>query len=145
MIFDLTDTKAPGGFEILPPGDYNVAILKAEVKDSKVGGKYVIMKFRVMDGVKAGYLFDEFYSIENPNNPKSVEFSKARMKSLLEAGKAKSFKIYSITEFEGLKMSAKIKHRKDQENRDKVSIASVSSLPESAANAKEDFLDDIPF
>src|SRR4051812_18023394 len=49
--FDATTVEPDAGFEVIPPGWYNVAIDQSEMKPTKDGaGAYLELRFNVLDG-----------------------------------------------------------------------------------------------
>ena len=62
------ENHSTGGFDLLPEGDYIVAIEKADWKDTKAGtGKYINMQFNVIEGEKQGSKLFNILNLVNPN------------------------------------------------------------------------------
>lgn len=74
--FDISDVEVNPSFELLPPGEYRLSCLEAEVKDTKRGdGQYISATFEVIG--KPGRIWHNF-NIHNPN-PKAEEIGRQQI------------------------------------------------------------------
>lgn len=83
--FDAGSVDPAVGFDVLPPGEYTVSIVESTIKDTKEGtGKYLELKFQVLDGeYKNRYLWDRL-NIENPNQ-KTQQIAQANLSAICRA------------------------------------------------------------
>lgn len=108
---DMTNVKAAGPM-LIDPGTYEVISDEAEIKDSKSGGQYINVKYKVVSGKFEGsYLFNMF-NIKN-SNQKAVEIGLGQLKAFMVAANIKNEKLSSPTELVGYKALAVVKHRQD--------------------------------
>ena len=85
MIFGKTFTaKASEGSYVLPTGWYNFSVLSSDVKDTRSGGKYLHLCFKVIDGPYLDRRVNGMFNIEN-QNPKAVEIAEQMIGALLSA------------------------------------------------------------
>lgn len=117
---DLTgvELERKGKFTVIPEGDYDLACLEAEVKDTKAGnGRYIKAKFKVVGGDFDGRFIWDQWNFENLN-AKAVQIAQQNiLKFLTSAGLPKSKMILSNPkELEGLvgKAHVGIKEEKNE-------------------------------
>lgn len=100
------------GFEPIPTGDYLARIVESDIKDTnKKNGKYIKLKFEIMEGEFKGRFIWTNLNIINPN-PVAVEIAQKELATICRAvGKAV---IQDTQELHGipLKMKVKIKPAK---------------------------------
>lgn len=56
------------GFKVVPPGTYNVVIVESDVKDTKAGGKMLVMKYQIIDGPQVGETVKDQLNIVNSSD-----------------------------------------------------------------------------
>lgn len=136
-LVDLTNVSATD--ELLPAGQYNVSVEKAEVKETKSGtGQYINVTFTIIGGENNGRKLFHMFNIKN-ENAKAVEIGLSQLKSFMLAAGAKSFAIDSVTQLHGLYASAKVVRTSDSygdknvikgfTSAEKVELQSESALP----------------
>jgi len=83
--FNAGEVDPSTGFDVLPPGEYTVSIVESEIKETKEGtGKYLELKFQVLEGdFKNRYLWDRL-NIQNPN-PKTQQIAQANLSAICRA------------------------------------------------------------
>lgn len=66
---DLTETKvqSPSGYSLVPAGEYDVTVVKAELKETKAGGAMLILGYEVQSGEFAGKIIKDTMNIVNQN------------------------------------------------------------------------------
>lgn len=97
----------------VPDSTYNVVVEKAELADTKSGGKMIKIQTKIMDGpAKGRNLFTQF-NIENAN-PQAVQISLGQLKSMMTSfGHKNPNKLESCNELVGLRGSVKTKLKTD--------------------------------
>jgi hypothetical protein len=75
---NLTDVAMSGGdYELIPEGVYEGKVTNAELKETKSGGKMVVLEFTT----EKGKLWENFNIVNS--NPKAEEIGKGKLKTLL--------------------------------------------------------------
>jgi len=88
-VFRAQDHDSMDDFSPIPAGEYDVEIVKSEIKDTKAGdGKRLLLQFKVLNGEYKGRIVFNGLNIVNPN-PTAVEISMKELRSICDAvGKA---------------------------------------------------------
>ncbi len=97
----------------VPDGSYNVSIDKAEVTDTRTGGKMIEVQFSILDaGQKNRKIFNR-YNIENAN-PQAVQIGLGQLRGMMKAfGHPNPNRLESTEELLGLKGVVKVKVEED--------------------------------
>lgn len=75
----------PNSFEAIPQGVYNAIITESEWKQTNSGdGRYLQMKFQIIDGEYKGRVLFARLNLENPN-AKAVEIARSQLSSICRA------------------------------------------------------------
>ena len=75
LTFNTASKEEMDDFSVVPVGDYNVQIVKSDIKDTKAGdGKRLNFQFKILDGKFKGRILFVGLNIQNPN-PQAVEIS----------------------------------------------------------------------
>ena len=87
--FNTANQEEMDDFSVIPVGNYNVQIVKSELKPTKSGdGKRLNFQFKVLDGKFKGRIIFTGLNVVNPN-PQAVEISMKELTSICKAcGKA---------------------------------------------------------
>ena len=87
--FNTANQEEMDDFTVIPPGEYNVQVVKTEIKDTKSGdGKRLNLQFKVLDGDFKGRIVFTGLNIVNQNQ-QAVEISMKELTSICKAcGKA---------------------------------------------------------
>lgn len=103
-MFDLRDTKASSGFELIPNGTYLARVEKAELLDTKAGdGKRVNCTITIIGGEYDGRKIWQNFNVVN-KNPQAVEISMQEMKSMMLASGLSEDRcvVKNVTDLEGM-------------------------------------------
>ena len=134
---DLNGVQAEtNDFGLLPAGEYDVVVDKAEIKENGAKtGYYINFGFKVINSEKYTnrYLWD-IVNIKNPNN-QAQEIGLARLKRLLEIHKMPVDGSANVEHFIGKEFSVYVKVDKNEEYGDGNKITSYS---ETKGAAKEE-------
>ncbi len=122
MSLDLTNVSSQKP-QALPDGKYVANITDVNMADTKAGNPMVKLTFTVSDGpMKNRKVFDQ-YVLEH-SNPKVVEISLGKIKSILEcSGYKDPNKLSDIQDLSGLQLGIKTKTRADESYGDKTEIS----------------------
>ena len=83
--FNTANEEEMDDFTAIPPADYNVQIVKSELKDTQSGdGKRLNFQFKVLDGKFKGRIIFTGLNLVNPN-PTAVEISRKELTSICKA------------------------------------------------------------
>lgn len=83
--FNTANQEEMDDFTVIPVGDYNVQIIKSDLKDTKAGdGKRLNIQFKVLDGEFKGRIVFAGLNVVNPN-PTAVEISMKELTSICKA------------------------------------------------------------
>lgn len=97
----------------VPDGSYNVAVEKAEVKDTRTGGKLIAVQFSVLDGPHANRKVFTQYNMENAN-AQAVQIGLGQLKGMMKAfGHKNPNRLESTDELVGLKGVIRVKVEED--------------------------------
>lgn len=118
---DLTNVKANNNNNnverTLPDGVYNVVAEAVDVRTTKAEtGKYISIKFRIIDGEYKNFRLWHNFNIQNPSE-KTVEIGMAQLKSLLLASGQTNGKINHTNQLLDLELSVRTKLRLDVTNK----------------------------
>jgi len=104
---DLVGVSENGGD--LSPGEYDLTVAKAEVKDTKSGtGQYINVQFQNESGQRIYHMFN----IKNAN-PEAVKIGLGQLKTFLKMAGLDSTKLTDVTTLEGALVRAKITEKED--------------------------------
>lgn len=59
------EVKAASGYNVVPTGEYDVVVVKAEIKETKSGGSMLILGYEVQSGDQAGKIIKHTMNIVN--------------------------------------------------------------------------------
>lgn len=77
--------ETAGSFEPIPAGQYTVAVVKSEMKETKAKtGHYLNLQFKVQEGDFAGRVLFDMLNLINPN-PVAVEIANKKLNALCAA------------------------------------------------------------
>jgi len=83
--FNTANEEEMDDFSVVPIGDYNVQIVKSEMKDTKAGdGKRLNFQFKILDGEYKGRILFAGLNLVN-SNPQAVEISRKELTSITKA------------------------------------------------------------
>jgi hypothetical protein len=81
--FDANQVE-PGGFDLIPPGEYDAVITKSEVKGTSTGGKMLKLQLQICNGpLQNRVLFDQL-NLWN-SNAQAVQIAKGTMSAICRA------------------------------------------------------------
>lgn len=143
---DLTNDTVAEDSSAVPAGKYNVNVERAEVKDSKSGGQYISVMYRILSGPQENRVIFNMFNIKNANE-KAVEIGRQQLKQLMIASGKSDFSLGRVTDLEGLKCSVTTKVVTDDYGEKAVVKGHYEPFEEvSTKPLKEAFnSDDIPF
>lgn len=124
--FDLNEYEANNGGPV-PKGSYLVQVEKAELVDTKTGGKMIKVQFNIVDENQNGRKLFEQYNIANAN-PQAVQIGLGRIKSLVLAAGANIAKFTSPDQLIGLECLVNVKVYEDGEYGEKNSITAYKKV-----------------
>jgi hypothetical protein len=137
-MFDLSNTKAQTGFDILPAGKYVCNVTNAELADTKSGGKMIKAELTVAVGEAKGRKIFTNFNVVNAN-PKATEIGLGQLKSLLvNSGYKNPDKLESVTALCGLTVGVKTKIRSDETYGDKAEVHYYFDAKETKAQGLAD-------
>lgn len=138
---DLSATKTQS-FETIPAGKYLAACTKAELAETKSGGKMIKVELTIKNTEMEGRKIYTQFNIQNAN-PKAVEIGLSQMKTfMVMAGYANPDKLSNVTDLQGLVVGIKTKIKSDEEYGDK---AEVSYFFEASKIKEEKSAEQLPF
>ena len=73
------EVKAASGYNVVPTGEYDVVVSKAEIKETKSGGSMLILGYEVQSGDQAGKTIKHTMNIVN-QDPDTVRIAKEQLK-----------------------------------------------------------------
>ena len=73
------EVKAASGYNVVPTGEYDVVVSKAELKETKSGGTMLILGYEVQSGDQAGKTIKHTMNIVN-QDPDAVRIAKEQLK-----------------------------------------------------------------
>jgi len=82
--FDANNVKPKEDFEVIPPGDYPVMIVKSDMTDTSTGGKMLVLELDVIDGEFKGRKLWDRLNLVNAN-AKAVEIAERTLSSICHA------------------------------------------------------------
>lgn len=109
--FNLDDYEASSGGPV-PKGTYLVQVEKAELVDTKSGGKMIKVQFNIVDENQNGRKLFEQYNIAN-ENPQAVQIGLGKIKALVLAAGANIAKFTSPDQLIGLECLVNVKTYED--------------------------------
>jgi hypothetical protein len=114
LTFDATQVVPQGDFTPLPAGEYLVAIIESEMKDTKSGnGRYLELKMQVLDGEHKGrFVFDRL-NLVNPNE-QAVDIARKTLSAICHA--VNNLKIKDSVQLHNIPMVAKVAVKTRQDN-----------------------------
>lgn len=128
-LLDLTNVAESGG--TVPDGTYAVAIEKAEVADTKAGGKMIKVQLNVLEGPHTGRKIFNQFNIENAN-PQATQIGLGQLKSMIKAfGHKNPNRLESCAELLGLKGNVRVKIKDDPQYGAQANIMAFTPLAQS--------------
>jgi hypothetical protein len=121
-LFDATNVSTTG----VEDGEHVIIVDDAEVKESKSGGEYINIRWRLESN---GTTFYAMYNIKN-DNKKAVDIGLGHLKKLMLAAGVEP-KASGVDELIGLRVLARLKNKEDDYG-DKVEIKSYKKAPEAS-------------
>jgi len=124
----------PQSWDVLPPGDYEVAIIDSDMRPTKNGeGEYLELQMDVLDGKwKGRKLFDRL-NLKN-KNPKAVEIAKATLSSICRA--VEVLTPNDSSDLHGRPLIAQVKVRNDPQYGESNEVKGYKKCDGEAARAK---------
>jgi len=94
---EVEDEKPSGEKALFPAGDYIGVCIDSDVKETKNRtGKYVYLKWQIVDGAKKGAIYEDRLNVEN-QTPTAQNMSRASLKSLQKALKFRDEQMYETS------------------------------------------------
>jgi len=112
---DPATVPAAKGFELVPPGWYNLLIEEAEAKDASTGGKRIALVLQIVGGEHSGRKIFEGLNLVNAN-PQTELYAFQR---LAEIGKALGIKIRGTAQIIDKVVQGKVVIKKDKKHPDR--------------------------
>ncbi len=113
----------------VPDGNYNVIVEKAEVKDTRSGGKLIAVQLSVMDGPQANRKIFNQFNMENAN-AQAVQIGLGQLKGMMKAfGHKNPNRLESTDELVGLKGVVRVKVEEDPGYGPQARIKGYAALP----------------
>jgi len=114
--FNSKDAPTATGFELIPPGRYNVIIQDSELKQTNKGdGEYLKLTFKVIEGDYINRLIWCNLNINNPNS-KAVEIAQRDLAAICSAIEITDFE--DTVELHGIPLSGQVKIREGKDGYD---------------------------
>lgn len=112
----------------VPDGAYNVVVEKAELADTRSGGKMIKVQLSVIDGPHANRKIFNQFNIDNAN-AQAVQIGLGQLKGMMKAfGHPNPNKLTSTQELVGLKGVARVKVEEDPGYGPQARIKSYAAL-----------------
>ena len=139
LALDLSNVESVD-FDVLPKGVYPIMIENVDVCRTKDNaGAFISIQFVVFDGPLTNRKIFDNFNIDNAN-PAAVRMGLGRLKDMLTAAGAKSFKISNTDHLVGLSMFAKVTIRSQEGFDDKNNIIKFGSLDENMKSIAASYL-----
>lgn len=130
-MFDFTDVQEQS-FDALPEGDYAVAVVDCEFKDSKAGNEYLKIQFKVLEGNHENRTIWDNYNVFHSDD-KVRNIAMGQLKTLLKHNGVTEMKFDSKETFVGVLQGchalAKVKVRTQEGYNDSNTISYFKALP----------------
>jgi hypothetical protein len=108
--FNAANVEPATGFDVIPPGRYNVMIVDSDMVETKAGtGHYLKLTFKVLEGEYINRLIWANLNLDNPN-PKAVEIAQRELSGICRA--CGLTEIDDSQELHGIPMSGQVKIQK---------------------------------
>ena len=78
------EVRTPSNYSLVPAGEYDVTVVKAELKDTKSGGAMLILGYEVMSGEHAGKVIKDTMNIVN-QSAEATRIGLERLKTVANA------------------------------------------------------------
>lgn len=112
-MFDLSNVEL-NKHDLIPPGEYTVAVEEAELIDTKSGnGQAIKAVFVITDGEHKGRKIFHYFNVRNSSEIAQT-IGLQQLKSFLVAAGWKEFRFASPTELEGHKATVLVRHDDNQ-------------------------------
>ena len=83
-VFNTSNVSDDEGMDLLPEGWYTAQIVKSEIKDTKTGGKYISLHFKIVEGEYAKRMVFANLNIVNANAT-TVKIAEQHLKKICNA------------------------------------------------------------
>ena len=118
--------QASGDYEPIPAGWYDVAIERAEVRDTKAGGSMLAVMLRVEGPSHAGRVLFGNYNLAHPTSKIAVEIGHAQLKALHTACGIPA--LTNTDQLVGGRCAVRVSVKKDDQYGDKNEVKSARAL-----------------
>lgn len=136
MNFDFLDFSndkvQESGFAVLPNGNYDVAITKAEIKDTKSGGKMINLCFKVFAGEYTNRTVFASLNIVN-SSEKAQQIGRGQFKKILEILEMPQ-KLSNIEDLLGRMLTITVKVEKSEQWGEQNRVTSYKALSQQSDN-----------
>ena len=140
--FDADKVEPMGDMELMPSGDYEVAIVASKSKESRSGSMYLELELQVLDGrFKGRKLWDRLNLWHDNETAKTM--AKATLSSICRAVGVRT--PGDSAELHGRPMLAKVVVRNDAQYGDRNEVKGYRAAKTSAAGPGGLPVDDVPF
>lgn len=137
-----SEKKSNTDFAPLPKGAYNVSLYDCALKESKSGGEYINMQFRVIDGQFEGRVIFDMITTKNAS-AKAVEIGMQRLKDFANAtGLPDQF---DLGDMHGKKLNVYVKIEQSEQYGDKNKVTSYMPYKGETKNVFANDIDNAPF
>jgi len=121
--YDALDVYRP-----LPPGDYPVAIVDSEVKETRTGEQQIVFSYEIQDGDHKGETVFDRLSLWS-NNPKVADFAQRRLKTIaIACGHRNPNMVSDTSEFHGHYMFIKCGRPREYNGKEYTNIEGYSDI-----------------
>lgn len=99
--------------QTVPTGEYAAVVEKAELSDTRSGGKMIKVQMKIIDGEQKGRMIFDQHNIENAN-PQAVQIGLSKLKGMMKAwGHKNPNRLESTEELLGLRGLVNVKVEED--------------------------------
>lgn len=105
-LLDFTGVASINGFTV-PKGKYDVIIDEASMEESKSGGLYAKVKFKILGGEMDGKTLYNNYTVKH-DNPKAQQIGLGQLKAVAQATGADVSKQLNLIDLVGGKLNATV-------------------------------------
>lgn len=107
VLVDLTNVQSQG--DTVPAGKYPVSVSKAELADTRSGGKMIKVQFKILEGPQENRVVFNQFNIQNAS-PEAQKIGLGQLKQMMiKFGHQNPNQLASVTELIGLKGQISVK------------------------------------
>ena len=130
--FDATTVEPPGSYDPIPAGEYRAVITDSEWKDTKAGGRYLNLTWKIDGGEHDGRLVWQMLNLDNAN-PKAVEIAQRELSAICHAtGK---INVADSADLHHIPCLIKMSVKRDEQYGDKNEVKGVKAIGGGTAGA----------